>query len=42
MFAQVKRYTGLAMFDSLEKLMDYALNDFAAHGTHVYITDLKT
>jgi len=40
-FSEIRRYSGLAQFSTLEKLMEYALNDMPQHGTHIYISDLK-
>ena len=41
MFAQIKKHFALSKFASMDQLMDYALNEIGAHGTHIYITDLK-
>lgn len=41
MFAVISRHTGLTKFDTMQKVFNYALNDFGLHGTHIYITDLK-
>ena len=42
MFAAMSKYAGLTKFNSLDKLMTYALNQISLHGTHIFITDLLT
>ena len=42
MFEQIKRFQGVEKFSSMQKLMDYALNEIGVQGTHIYVTDLKT
>ncbi len=41
MFIAIKKHLDLSDFDSLDKIMNYALNEIGLHGTHIYITDLE-
>ena len=40
--AEIRKHTRLAQFSTMEKLTDYLLNEIPLHGTHIFVTDLKT